>query len=132
MELSERPIGCRHFSLRQIRLNRVDFLSCSPQARGADITSFTDEKSVTFAVTQPVAWSCARAIWRRGRFRLAESMTFAVSAVVHETATISGVRHTTDKALQLALDYHRQGYSNIRVTSEDAVFTLEQFRMLVE
>ena len=63
---------------------------------------------------------------------MGQSMTFAVSAVVDETGTISGVRHSIESALQLGLDYQRQGYSNIRVTSEDAVFTLEQFRMLVE
>ena len=59
-------------------------------------------------------------------------MTFAVSAVVDETGTVSGIRHSVESALQLALDYRRQGYSNIRITSEDAVFTLDQFRMLVE
>ncbi len=59
-------------------------------------------------------------------------MTFAVSAVVDQTGTISGVRLSIESALQLGLDYQREGYSNIRVTSEDAVFTLDQFRMLVE
>ena len=68
----------------------------------------------------------------KGTLRLGQSMTFAVSAAVDETGTISGVRHSIESALQLALDYQRQGYSNIRITSEDAVFMLEQFRMLVE
>jgi hypothetical protein len=42
------------------------------------------------------------------------------------------VRKGDKEALKLALNYHRKGYKEIRVKAEDAVYSLEQFRRLVE
>lgn len=59
-------------------------------------------------------------------------MTYLVTATVHDLSRVSGVRHEAKQALQLALDYQRQGYSEIRITLVgDAVYTLEQFQDLV-
>jgi len=59
-------------------------------------------------------------------------MTYLVSAVIDDLARITGVRHDDRQALDLALSYERKGYKNIRVESEGIVYSLEQFRFLVE
>jgi hypothetical protein len=59
-------------------------------------------------------------------------MSYLVSATVDDLSRVSGVRHNEQQALELALSYQRQGYKEIRVDGEDAVYTLEQFRRLVE
>ena len=59
-------------------------------------------------------------------------MTYLVSATVDDLSRVSGVRHDERQALELALSYQRQGYKEIRVDAEDAVYSLDQFRRLVE
>jgi hypothetical protein len=59
-------------------------------------------------------------------------MIYLVSATVDDLSRVSGIRRGEKEALQLALSYHRQGYKEIRVEVEDAVYSLEQFRHLVE
>ena len=59
-------------------------------------------------------------------------MIFKISASFDEGGQISGIRYDTKSALELALDYWRQGCTNIRITTEDASYSLEGFRMLVE
>jgi hypothetical protein len=58
-------------------------------------------------------------------------MVYLISAVFDEGGKVSSVRHTAKEALKLALEYWRNGYTNIRVTVNDETYTLEQFRMLV-
>ena len=59
-------------------------------------------------------------------------MTFAISATVHESGRVTRVRYTAQSALEVALEYWRRGFTNIRVDTEDGSYSLEQFRMLVE
>jgi len=59
-------------------------------------------------------------------------MTYLVSATIDDLARTEGVRHDEKQALALALLYQRRGYKDIRVRTEDAVYSLEQFRGLVE
>ncbi len=58
-------------------------------------------------------------------------MVYLVSAVFDEGGTVSSIRYTAKEALKLALEYRRDGCTNVRVTVNDEVYTLEQFRMLV-
>lgn len=58
-------------------------------------------------------------------------MVYLISAVFDEGGTVSSVRYTAKEALKLALDYWRNGCTNVRVTVNDEIYTLEQFRMLV-
>ncbi len=58
-------------------------------------------------------------------------MVYLISAVFDEGGKVSSVRHTPKEALKLALEYWRNGCTNIRVTVNDETYTLEQFRMLV-
>ena len=58
-------------------------------------------------------------------------MVYLISAVFDEGGKVSSIRHTAKEALKLALEYWRNGYTNIRVTVNDETYTLEQFRMLV-
>jgi hypothetical protein len=55
-----------------------------------------------------------------------------VSATVDDLSRIAGVRHGLRQALELALGYEREGYKDIRVEVEGVVYSLAQFRMLVE
>jgi len=57
---------------------------------------------------------------------------YAVSATVDDLARVSGVRQDVKAALELALSYQRQRFKEIRIETDDATYTLEQFRMLVE
>lgn len=59
-------------------------------------------------------------------------MTYLVSATIDDLSRTSGVRHDEKEALKLALSYRKQGYKDIRIQAEDAVYSLEQFRHLVE
>jgi hypothetical protein len=59
-------------------------------------------------------------------------MTYLVSAIIDDLSRVSGVRHNERQALELALSYQRQGYKDIRINAGDAVYSLEQFRHLVE
>ena len=59
-------------------------------------------------------------------------MIFAVSATFDEGGQVSGIRYSAKSALELALEYWRQGCTNIRVATEDDSFSLEEFRMLIE
>jgi hypothetical protein len=60
-------------------------------------------------------------------------MVYAVSASVHDNASVSGARSDEKSALKLALEYRQQGFTNIRVVTEDgASYSLEEFRQLVE
>ena len=58
--------------------------------------------------------------------------TCSVSATVDDLSRIAGVRHGLRQALELALGYEREGYKDIRVEVEGVVYSLAQFRMLVE
>ena len=58
-------------------------------------------------------------------------MVYLISAVFDEGGKVSSVRYTAKEALKLALEYWRNGCTNIRVTVNDETYTLEQFRMLV-
>ncbi len=58
-------------------------------------------------------------------------MIYVVSATFDEGGTVSSVRYTAKGALQLALEYWRDGFTNIRVTVNDEAYTLDQFRELV-
>ena len=64
---------------------------------------------------------------RMGKLR----MVYLISAVFDEGGKVSSVRYTAKEALKLALEYWRNGCTNIRVTVNDETYTLEQFRMLV-
>jgi hypothetical protein len=59
-------------------------------------------------------------------------MTYLVSAVIDDLSRASGIRHDEKEALKLALSYRKQGYKEIRIEAEDAVYSLEQFRRLLE
>jgi hypothetical protein len=59
-------------------------------------------------------------------------MTYLVSATIDDLARTSGVRHHEREALALALHYLKLGYREIRVKTEDAEYSREQFRFLVE
>jgi len=58
-------------------------------------------------------------------------VVYVVSATFDEGGKVSGVRYDGKNALQLALDYWRQGFTNIRVMVNDEIYTLEEFRMLI-
>lgn len=58
--------------------------------------------------------------------------SYLVRAIIDDLARTSGVRHDVKQALLLALHYERQGYKDIRVKTDDAEYSLEQFRHLVE
>ena len=58
-------------------------------------------------------------------------MVYVVSATFDEGGKVSGVRHTDKNALALALEYRREGCTNIRVTVDGETYTLDEFRMLV-
>lgn len=55
-------------------------------------------------------------------------MTYLVSATIDDLARTSEVRHHEREALALALHYLKLGYREIRVETEDAEYSLEQFR----
>lgn len=59
-------------------------------------------------------------------------MVYAVTATVHDNASVSGARRDERSALELALEYREQGFTNIRIVAEDASYSLEEFRRLVE
>lgn len=59
-------------------------------------------------------------------------MVYAVSATVHDNASVSGARTDERSALKLALEYRQQGFTNVRIATEDASYSLEEFRTLVE
>jgi hypothetical protein len=59
-------------------------------------------------------------------------MVYLISAVVDDLSRVSGVRHDARQALKLALDYHRQGFTDVRVKTDDAEYGLQEFRFLVE
>ena len=46
-------------------------------------------------------------------------MVYLISAVFDEGGKVSSIRHTAKEALKLALEYWRNGYTNIRVTVND-------------
>jgi hypothetical protein len=58
-------------------------------------------------------------------------MVYVVSATFDEGGKVSSVRYDGKSALKLALDYWRQGFTNIRVMVNDESYTLEEFRMLI-
>ena len=58
-------------------------------------------------------------------------MSFLVSAVVDDLSTASGIRHSTERALELAIEYQRQGFTNIRITTGEETLSLEELRMIV-
>ena len=49
-------------------------------------------------------------------------MVYAVSASVHDNASVSGARTDERSALNLALEYRQQGFTNIRIITEDASY----------
>jgi hypothetical protein len=59
-------------------------------------------------------------------------MIYAVSATVHDNPSVSGARTDERSALKLALEYKQQGSTNIYVVTEDASYSLKEFRLLVE
>ena len=59
------------------------------------------------------------------------TMTCVISAVIDEGGQVSGVRHDAQSALELALDYRRNGFTNVRVIVGDDSYSLEEFRMYV-
>jgi hypothetical protein len=59
-------------------------------------------------------------------------MTFTASATVDESGRVTGLRYNAKSALALALEFRRQGFTNVRVDTEDGSYSLEHFRMLVE
>lgn len=59
-------------------------------------------------------------------------MSFGVTATIDEESKVSGVRREPEEALKLALEYQRLGYRNIKVEAPDAVYTLHQFRLLLD
>ena len=67
------------------------------------------------------------AVPRMGNLR----MVYVVSAVFDEGGKVSSVRYAAKDALKLALEYWRNGCTNIRVTVNDEIYTLEQFKELV-
>jgi hypothetical protein len=58
-------------------------------------------------------------------------MVYVVSATVDEGGKVSGIRYTDKTAIELALEYWRNGCTNIRVTLDSESYTLEEFRMLI-
>lgn len=58
--------------------------------------------------------------------------TYSVTATVDDLSHIAAVRHDLDQALEVALEYERAGYKDIRVEAEGVVYSMAQFRMLVE
>lgn len=58
-------------------------------------------------------------------------MSFIVNAVVDDLSKVSGIRHSAESALELALEYQRQGFTHIRITTDDETLSLEELRMLV-
>jgi hypothetical protein len=58
--------------------------------------------------------------------------TYSVTATVDDLSHIASVRHDLDQALEVALEYERAGYKDIRVEAEGVVYSMAQFRMLVE
>jgi hypothetical protein len=59
-------------------------------------------------------------------------MPYAVTATIDEESNVAGVRSEPQEALALALEYQRLGYRNIRVEAPDALYTLHQFRILLD
>jgi hypothetical protein len=59
-------------------------------------------------------------------------MSYGVTASVDEGSSVSGVRHDEQSALQLALAYRQQGFANIQISTEDASYSLNEFRLLVD
>jgi hypothetical protein len=53
-------------------------------------------------------------------------------ATIDEESSVAGARGDPEEALALALEYQRLGYSNIKVQAPDALYTLHQFRRLLE
>lgn len=58
--------------------------------------------------------------------------TYSVTATVDDLSRIAGVRHDLRQALEPALAYERVGYTDIRVEVDGVVYSMAQFRMLVE
>ena len=58
--------------------------------------------------------------------------TYSVTGTVDDLSRIVGVRHDLRQALELALGYERSGYRDIRIEAEGVVYSMAQFRMLVE
>jgi hypothetical protein len=58
-------------------------------------------------------------------------MVYLISAVFDEGGKVSSVRYSAKAALKLALEYWRNGCTNIRVTVNDETYTLDQFKELV-
>ena len=58
-------------------------------------------------------------------------MVYLISAVFDEGGKVSSIRYTGKEALKLALEYWRNGCTNIRVTVNDETYTLDQFKELV-
>ena len=58
--------------------------------------------------------------------------TYAVSAMVDDLSRVAGVRHSLREALELALAYQRDGCKDICVEVDGVVYSLAQFRLLVE
>lgn len=59
-------------------------------------------------------------------------MIFVVSASFEGSGTVSSIRYTEENALKLALEYRQQGHTNVRIAMDDATYTLEEFRWLIE
>jgi hypothetical protein len=59
-------------------------------------------------------------------------MPYGVTATIDHESKVSGVRSEPKEALALALEYQRLGYREIRVEAPDALYTLHQFRLLLE
>lgn len=66
-----------------------------------------------------------RRIWQLG-------MPYGVTATVNGGGSVFGVRHDEQSALQLALSYRNQGFINIQISTEDASYSLTEFRLLVD
>lgn len=58
--------------------------------------------------------------------------TYSVSATVDDLSRVAGVRHSLGEALDLALAYERDSYKDICVDVDGVVYSLAQFRLLVE
>lgn len=58
--------------------------------------------------------------------------TYSVSATVDDLSRVAGVRHSLREALELALAYQHNGYKDICVEVDGVMYSLAQFRLLVE
>ena len=59
-------------------------------------------------------------------------MPYAVTATIDHESNVVGVRGEPEEALALALEYQRLAYRNSKVEAPDALYTLHQFRILLD